>query len=77
MNGPLGPELELTEPLRRRKSSFSGGGDGNTCVETAPLRTRVAIRDSEHPSHGPLFFPAPAFSALVEALKSVDSPTGR
>lgn len=67
----------MTEPLHWRKSSFSGGGDGNTCVEIAPLRTRVAIRDSKHPTHGPLSFPAPAFSALIEALKSGDSPAGR
>ncbi|MER7486192.1 DUF397 domain-containing protein [Streptomyces sp. NPDC126497] len=64
----------MTEPLRRRKSSFSGGGDGNTCVEIAPLRTRVAIRDSRHPTRGPLSFPAPAFHAFVEALRSGGAP---
>ncbi|MEU7467042.1 DUF397 domain-containing protein [Streptomyces sp. NPDC044984] len=60
----------MTEPLRWRKSSFSGGGDGNTCVEVASLRTRVAIRDSKRPTRGPLSFPAPAFDAFVDALKS-------
>lgn len=59
----------MTEPLHWRKSSFSGGGDGNTCVEIAPLRTRVAIRDSKHPAQGPLSFPPAVFTAFVEALK--------
>ncbi|MFF5159843.1 DUF397 domain-containing protein [Streptomyces sp. NPDC000348] len=67
----------MTEPLHWRKSSFSGGGDGNTCVEIAPLHTRVAIRDSKHPTHGPLSFPSPAFHAFVESLKSGDSRTSR
>ncbi|MFE2277018.1 DUF397 domain-containing protein [Streptomyces sp. NPDC059454] len=66
----------MTTPETWRRSSHSGG-DGNTCVEIAPLRTRVAIRDSKHPTHGPLSFPAPAFSAFVEALKSGSSPASR
>ncbi|MEV5931188.1 DUF397 domain-containing protein [Streptomyces sp. NPDC093250] len=60
----------MTEPLHWRKSSFSGGGDGNTCVEMAPVRNRVAIRDSKRPAHGPLSFPAATFDAFVEGLKS-------
>lgn len=57
-----------------RKSSYSGGADGNNCVEIARSLTRTAIRDSKHPAHGPLSFPAPAFNAFVEALKSGGAP---
>ncbi|MDT7843715.1 DUF397 domain-containing protein [Streptomyces justiciae] len=44
----------MTTPAQRRKSSYSGGGEGNDCVEMANLRTRIAIRDSNHPTHGTL-----------------------
>ncbi|MGX4692422.1 DUF397 domain-containing protein [Streptomyces sp. JNUCC 63] len=53
-----------------RKSSYSGGGDGNTCVEIANLHTRIAIRDSKAPAQAALSFPASAFTAFVSALKS-------
>ncbi|MEU0289405.1 DUF397 domain-containing protein [Streptomyces sp. NPDC006147] len=52
-----------------KKSSYSGGGEGNACVEVAARRTRIAIRDSKAPSHGTLTLPAPAFAAFVNALK--------
>ncbi|MFI8087866.1 DUF397 domain-containing protein [Streptomyces sp. NPDC086080] len=60
----------MATPETWQRSSYSGGGDGNTCVEIAPLRTRVAIRDSKHPTRGPLSFLAPAFNTFVQALKS-------
>jgi hypothetical protein len=53
-----------------RKSSYSEGGDGNTCVEIADLPTRVAIRDSKAPSRGTLVFPPGAFTPFIEALKA-------
>ncbi|MET8898906.1 DUF397 domain-containing protein [Streptomyces sp. NPDC004538] len=60
-----------TETPRWRKSSFSGGGDGNTCVEVAPLRSlHVAIRDSKYPAHGTLTVPLASFTALVRSLKA-------
>jgi hypothetical protein len=52
-----------------RKSSYSDGGDGNTCVEIAPLPARIAVRDSKAPAHATLTFPAPAFTALIDHLK--------
>jgi hypothetical protein len=52
-----------------RKSSYSGPGDGNECVEIANSPTHIAIRDSKAPSGATLTFPAGAFSAFVEALK--------
>ncbi|MET9454797.1 DUF397 domain-containing protein [Streptomyces canus] len=52
-----------------RKSTYSGGGDGDTCVEIAPLPTRIAVRDSKAPARATLSFPAPAFTALIDHLK--------
>ncbi|MFK4544392.1 hypothetical protein RKD29_003988 [Streptomyces tendae] len=52
-----------------RKSTYSGGGEGNTCVEIAELATRIAIRDSKAPTRATLSVPAPAFTAFVEGVK--------
>ncbi|CAL9545417.1 DUF397 domain-containing protein [Streptomyces sp. enrichment culture] len=60
----------MTETLRWRKSSFSGGGDGNTCVEIAALPTHVAIRDSKAPSRGTVTIPVGSFAALIQSLKT-------
>ncbi|WP_329336006.1 DUF397 domain-containing protein [Streptomyces sp. NBC_00663] len=54
-----------------RKSSYSGGGEGNACVEMANLRTHIAIRDSKHPAHGTLAFPPTAFATFLNSLKSL------
>ncbi|MCX4700733.1 DUF397 domain-containing protein [Streptomyces sp. NBC_01373] len=59
----------METPDNWRKSSYSGPGDGDSCVEIADNLTRVAIRDSKDPSRGTLLFPAEAFAAFVEALK--------
>ncbi|WP_320778368.1 DUF397 domain-containing protein [Streptomyces sp. CRN 30] len=55
--------------MQWRKSTYSGGGEGNTCVEIAPLAELVAVRDSKAPVRATLSFPTPAFTALVEGLK--------
>jgi hypothetical protein len=60
----------MTTPTQWRKSSFSGGGEGNDCVEIANLRTRIAIRDSKAPSRGTLAFPTGAFITFIETLKA-------
>ncbi|GAA5056829.1 DUF397 domain-containing protein [Streptomyces similanensis] len=52
-----------------RKSSYSGGGEGNTCVEVAVLPARVAIRDSKAPARALLSVPAASFAAFVESVK--------
>ncbi|MFG2356035.1 DUF397 domain-containing protein [Streptomyces sp. NPDC048521] len=57
-----------------RKSSYSGPGDGNECVEIANTPTHVAVRDSKTPTRAPLAFPAPAFAAFLEALKKDSYP---
>ncbi|MFD7278699.1 DUF397 domain-containing protein [Streptomyces sp. NPDC059862] len=53
-----------------RKSSYSGEGDGNDCVEIANSPTHVAIRDSKAPARATLTFPTGAFTPFIEALKS-------
>ncbi|WP_439943593.1 DUF397 domain-containing protein [Streptomyces sp. BBFR115] len=61
-------------PTTWRKSSYSGGGDGNNCVEIATSPTRAAVRDSKAPARATLTFPAAAFTDFVGALKD---PQGR
>jgi hypothetical protein len=53
-----------------RKSSYSGEGDGNNCVEIAATPTRIAVRDSKTPTTPPLSFPVSAFAPFLEALKA-------
>ncbi|MER7836541.1 DUF397 domain-containing protein [Streptomyces sp. NPDC096040] len=53
-----------------RKSSYSGEGDGNDCVEIATSPTRIAIRDSKTPTRATLTFPTPAFTTFLDALKA-------
>ncbi|WBO64145.1 DUF397 domain-containing protein [Streptomyces camelliae] len=52
-----------------RKSSYSGGGDGNACVEIANRRTHIAIRDSKAPARATLTVPVDVFVSFVEALR--------
>ncbi|MEU4032709.1 DUF397 domain-containing protein [Streptomyces collinus] len=52
-----------------RKSSYSGGGDGNACVEIAGRHMRIAVRDSKAPARGILSFPPRVFAPFLEALK--------
>ncbi|MET7568009.1 DUF397 domain-containing protein [Streptomyces sp. NPDC005492] len=62
----------MSTPDNWRKSSYSGGGDGNSCVEIANDPTRVAIRDSKIPAGAILTLPPGAFSTFVNALKKDD-----
>jgi hypothetical protein len=59
----------MITPDTWQKSSFSGGGQGDACVEVAHRHTHIAIRDSKAPADGTLIFPTGAFTAFVEALK--------
>ncbi|MFJ6073562.1 DUF397 domain-containing protein [Streptomyces sp. NPDC093065] len=52
-----------------RKSTYSGGGEGNTCVEIAESVTRIVIRDSKVPARATLSVAVPAFAAFVEGVK--------
>ncbi|MFH9570171.1 DUF397 domain-containing protein [Streptomyces sp. NPDC017230] len=53
-----------------RKSSYSGEGDGDSCVELANSPAHVAVRDSKVPARATLTFPAKAFVPFLEALKA-------
>ncbi|MET8243124.1 DUF397 domain-containing protein [Streptomyces sp. NPDC005202] len=52
-----------------QKSSYSGGGEGNACVEIAHRPTHIAVRDSKAPARATLTFPVEAFTTFLEALK--------
>ncbi|WP_324789165.1 DUF397 domain-containing protein [Streptomyces sp. H51] len=56
-------------PTQWKKSSYSGGGEGNDCVEIATGPARISVRDSKTPARAILTFPAEAFAAFVGALK--------
>ncbi|MFJ9346725.1 DUF397 domain-containing protein [Streptomyces sp. NPDC101237] len=60
-----------------RKSSHSGEGDGNSCVEIADTDTHVGVRDSKTPARATLTFPVAAFVAFVEAVKEGAVHPGR
>ncbi|MFE9446996.1 DUF397 domain-containing protein [Streptomyces sp. NPDC006739] len=57
-------------PDEWRKSSHSGPGDGDSCVEIADSPHRISIRDSKTPARATLTFPPHAFTPFIEALKS-------
>ncbi|GAA2568041.1 MULTISPECIES: DUF397 domain-containing protein [Streptomyces] len=59
----------MTTPDNWFKSSYSGGGDGNNCVEIATSTSHVAVRDSKAPARATLAFPRAAFTRLLTVLK--------
>jgi hypothetical protein len=52
-----------------RESTYSGGGEGDTCVEIAPPHPHSHTR-SKNPSHGMLSVPTGSFTLFIEALKA-------
>ncbi|MGW0960115.1 DUF397 domain-containing protein [Streptomyces gelaticus] len=55
--------------LAWRKSTFSG--DQGACVEAAPLPDgRIAVRNSNHPDAGAVFFTAAEMDAWIKGVKS-------
>lgn len=60
----------MSNPGTWRKSSFSGGGQGDACVEVAQRPTRISVRDSKDPAAGILAFPVTAFAPFLQALKT-------
>ncbi|MFJ9703799.1 DUF397 domain-containing protein [Streptomyces sp. NPDC101234] len=59
----------MTAPTPWKKSSHSGGGEGNDCVEVADTATHISIRDSKAPAAGTLTFAVASFAPFVNALK--------
>ncbi|MFJ9901931.1 DUF397 domain-containing protein [Streptomyces sp. NPDC101152] len=64
----------MSTPVQWRKSSYSGGGEGNDCVEIANLSNDIAIRDSKDPAQGTLSLPAHVFSAFIDSLATDQTP---
>ncbi|MEV6736083.1 DUF397 domain-containing protein [Streptomyces sp. NPDC051104] len=60
----------MMTPDTWQKSSYSGGGQGDACVEVALRRTHIAVRDSKTPGRAPLSFPTDTFTTFLEALKT-------
>ncbi|XRQ05988.1 DUF397 domain-containing protein [Actinomadura welshii] len=52
-----------------RKSSYSGGGNDDACVELAESGGRVWVRDSKGPDGERLAFGREAFAGLLERVK--------
>ncbi|NKQ24285.1 DUF397 domain-containing protein [Streptomyces galbus] len=57
-----------------QKSSYSGEGDGNECVEIATTPTRTAVRDSKDPARAVLTFPTASFAAFLRTLEPAGPP---
>ena len=57
-----------------KKSSYSGGGEGNACVEVAHRHPRIAVRDSKAPERAVLTFPRDSFAAFTAHLGALQSP---
>ncbi|MEU0790447.1 DUF397 domain-containing protein [Amycolatopsis sp. NPDC005961] len=51
-----------------RKSSYSGGGVNDDCVEVAFIGKAVAARDSKAPTAGALEVPPAAWSAFLSTV---------
>ncbi|MFF9023691.1 DUF397 domain-containing protein [Streptomyces eurythermus] len=59
----------MLTPGNWQKSSFSGGGQGDACVEVAHTHPHISIRDSKAPTRATLTVPATAFVRFIESLK--------
>ncbi|TGA91586.1 DUF397 domain-containing protein [Streptomyces sp. MZ04] len=57
----------MTQATRWQKSSFSGGGDGNTCVELATISGIIHLRESDDPTTELISAP----SALAQLLRTI------
>ncbi|MFI9242646.1 DUF397 domain-containing protein [Streptomyces sp. NPDC053086] len=64
----------MPTPDTWKTSSYSGGGQGDACVEVADLDTHISVRDSKDPARAVLTFPASAFAPFIGALKDGRSP---
>ncbi|MFF8584409.1 DUF397 domain-containing protein [Streptomyces althioticus] len=59
-----------------RRSSYSGEGDGNNCVEIAGSPHRIAVRDSKAPKRGVLTFRETTFAIFVAGIKEAKAGSG-
>lgn len=66
----------MMTPDTWQKSSYSGGGQGDACVEVAHRRTHIAVRDTKDRAYATLTFPTTAFAPFLEALKTAGDHSG-
>jgi hypothetical protein len=66
----------MTPPANWQKSSFSGGGDGNNCVELTTTPTAFHLRESETPATLLTTTPT-ALAALLDGIRSGTPVAGR
>jgi hypothetical protein len=59
----------VPSPLHWQKSTFSGGGSGDDCVELATTSGGIHVRESDAPEAVLTTAPAP-LRALITALKT-------
>ncbi|MFI9584548.1 DUF397 domain-containing protein [Streptomyces sp. NPDC052236] len=61
--------INVPTPLHWQKSSFSGGGSGENCIELASAPAGIHVRESDAPTAVLTTSPAP-LRALITALKT-------
>ena len=66
----------MNHALRWQKSTFSGGGEGNTCVELSATPTTLHLRESDTPATALTATPA-ALAHLLEGIRGGSLPAGR
>ncbi|QES42752.1 DUF397 domain-containing protein [Streptomyces venezuelae] len=59
----------MATPKNWQKSSFSGSGDGNNCVELAATGPQIHIRESDTPTAKLLTTPA-SLASLLRTIKA-------
>ncbi|MFI7318024.1 DUF397 domain-containing protein [Streptomyces venezuelae] len=59
----------MSTPTKWQKSSFSGSGDGNACVELAATGPQIHIRESDTPTTELLTTPA-TLANLLRTIKA-------
>ncbi|MFI6466575.1 DUF397 domain-containing protein [Streptomyces sp. NPDC050528] len=63
----------MATELRWQKSSFSGGAEGNECVELAAAPTAIHLRESDMPTTLLTTTPAP-LTHLLQAIRTGTLP---
>ncbi|MFC9970093.1 DUF397 domain-containing protein [Spirillospora sp. NPDC127200] len=53
-----------------RKSSYSEGGGGGTCVEIAGLASGIGVRDSKNPGQGHITLSRAGLAAVLADIKA-------
>ncbi|WP_329121397.1 DUF397 domain-containing protein [Streptomyces sp. NBC_01465] len=60
----------MTTVMRWQKSSFSGGAEGNECVEVAASADAVHLRESDDPTRTLTLTPR-SLAALLDRIRTV------